>query len=215
MVYFLHYMVARKITVAQGSLTDGKGDVLINASNTNLELGSGVSGAIRQACGPGYQSYLVEQLQTRVGGPMHPGEVLITDAGSNQNARYVAHAAIMDYRQGFTGSSYPTLALVESCYARLWEAIADLHEPGLSVAVVALGAGTGQLGVREPIAKACVTLCDFFAGAREAAIGDVCFYGYDLVEYIATVEVVSAYFDLPPDSVEPEVAKYLRERESP
>jgi O-acetyl-ADP-ribose deacetylase (regulator of RNase III) len=40
-------MVAPRIAVVQGSLTDGQEAVLVNASNTNLSLGSGVSGAIR------------------------------------------------------------------------------------------------------------------------------------------------------------------------
>ncbi len=210
MVYFVHCMHTRKVRVAQGSLTDGTQDVLINASNTNLELGSGVSGAIRQACGPNYQAYLLEQLQSRCAGPLEPGGVLITGAGTHPNARYVAHAATMDYRQGFTGSSYPTLELVEQCYARIWNALADLGEDKLSVAVVALGAGTGQLGVRAPMEKACETLRDFLAGPRASAIGDLCFYGFSLVEHIATLEAVSRHFVVPPETLDPEVLAYMR-----
>ena len=41
------------IEVVQGSLTDGDERVLVNASNTNAMLGSGVSGAIRR----GQKSY--------------------------------------------------------------------------------------------------------------------------------------------------------------
>lgn len=203
-------MSSRKVRVAQGSLTEGSQDVLINAGNTNMELGSGVSGAIRQACGAGYQDYLHEQLQIQCGGPLEPGAVLITGAGTHPNARYVAHAAIMDYRQGFTGSSYPSLELVEQSYARIWNALADLGEDGLSVAIVALGAGTGQLGARAPMEKACETLRTFLDGPRASAIGDLCFYGYSLIEYIATVEAVSRYFSVPPETLEPEVLAYMR-----
>jgi O-acetyl-ADP-ribose deacetylase (regulator of RNase III) len=203
-------MDSRKVRVAQGSLTEGTQDVLINASNTNLELGSGVSGAIRQACGPKYQAYLAEQLQARCGGPMAPGEVLLTDAGTHPNAKYVAHAAIMDYRQGFTGSSYPTIELVEQSYARIWNAIADLGEDGLSIAIVALGAGTGQLGARAPMERACKTLIEFLSGPRAGAIGDLCFYGYSLVDYIATVEAVTRHFVVPPETLDPEVLAYMQ-----
>jgi O-acetyl-ADP-ribose deacetylase (regulator of RNase III) len=143
---------------------------------------------------------------------MAPGEVLITNAGKHPHARYVAHAAVMDYRQGFTGSSYPTLELVEKSYARIWQELAKLGERNLSVAVVALGAGTGKLGVRGPVEKACRTLKAFLEGPGADAIGDISFFGYNLVEYIATVEMVSNYFQLPPDSILPEVAAHLEGR---
>ena len=141
---------------------------------------------------------------------MAPGEVCVTNAGTHPNAKYVAHAAIMDYRQGFTGSSYPTLELVEQSYARIWNALADLGEDGLSVAIVALGAGTGQLGARAPMEKACETLRDFLDGPRASAIGDLCFYGFSLVDYIATVEAVSRHFVVPPETLDPEVLAYMR-----
>ena len=48
--------------VVHGSLTDGAETVLVNASNTNCELGSGVSGAIRRACGLGYQEHIMAAL---------------------------------------------------------------------------------------------------------------------------------------------------------
>jgi len=108
-----------QITVVQGSLTEGSETLLVNASNTNAALGSGVSSAIRQGCGPGYQDHITRELAEAFGGPMLPGQVLVTDAGTHPRARWVAHVAVMDYREGFTGKSFPTLAVIEDCCKNL------------------------------------------------------------------------------------------------
>lgn len=199
----------RRFFVESGSLTDGSCDVLINAGNTNMKLGSGVSGALRTACGAGYQEYLFEELRGHCVESLLPGQVLMTSAGNHPTAKYVAHAAVMDYRKGFTGSSYPSLELVAQSYASIWEQVAMQPETSLSVAVVALGGGTGQLGARGPMEKACLTLRSFLAGPNQSSIGDVTFYGYTLPEYIATIEVVSQYFRIPRESLPSEVIRYL------
>jgi O-acetyl-ADP-ribose deacetylase (regulator of RNase III) len=187
-----------QIEVKRGSLTEGDERVLVNASNTNVALGSGVSGAIRAACGAGYQAAITQALQERFGGPMEPGQVLITDAGKHPRARWVAHVAVMDYRQGFSGSSYPDLLLIRRACARLWPAIEALPgaEP-LSVAMVALGAGTGNLGVRGPVQAACETLQAHIEGHPGSRIGRVAFYGYSLPEFASTLSVVSRFFPVP------------------
>lgn len=183
--------MALEVLLAQGSLTAGREGVLVNASNTNARLGSGVSGAIRAACGgDAYQHHLFAELERQKRGPMEPGDVMITDAGSHPHARYVAHVAVMDYREGFTARSFPTLDLVRAACARLWSAIEGIEEPSLSVAMVALGAGTGQLGVRGPTEAACETLL----AANVRRIERVVFYGFDVVELAAIASVVTRHF---------------------
>jgi O-acetyl-ADP-ribose deacetylase (regulator of RNase III) len=177
----------------RGSLTDGDEILLVNASNTNAALGSGVSGAIRRACGAGYQEHIVKELERRFGGPMEPGDVLVTDAGAHPRARWVAHVAVMDYREGFTGRSFPTLALIERASANLWRAVEAVPEP-VTVAMVALGAGTGQLGVREPTRIACETLAAHLAATPQTKIARVTFYGWELYEHMAIADVVRAAF---------------------
>jgi O-acetyl-ADP-ribose deacetylase (regulator of RNase III) len=177
------------IAVARGSLTDGAETLLVNASNTNVALGSGVSAAIRGACGRGYQEHIASILQDRRGGPMPPGDVLITDAGSHPSARWVAHVAVMDYREGFTGSSFPTLDLIRRACANLWRAIDELPED-VTVAMVALGAGTGQLGVRNPTRLACETLL----ASPPSRVKGVTFYGFTLPEHLAVAETVTGIF---------------------
>lgn len=61
-------------------------DAIVNAANTNLILGGGVAGAIRNAGGPSIQ----EECNTK--GPIEVGEAVMTNAG-NLKAKCVIHAA--------------------------------------------------------------------------------------------------------------------------
>lgn len=197
------------VEVAQGSLVEGDARVLVNASNTNVQLGSGVSGAIRRACGPGFQEHLVEALRARFGGPMAPGEVLVTDAGTHPTAKWVAHVAVMDYREGMHGGSFPDLARVRASCVKLWDALEHLEDTKLSVAMVALGTGTGGLGLRDSVEMACATLTEHLRTREHSRMDRVVFYGYSLPEYAATVDVVSRFFELPEGSVPREVTEFV------
>jgi O-acetyl-ADP-ribose deacetylase (regulator of RNase III) len=179
------------LEIAQGSLTDGNELVLVNASNTNAELGTGVSGAIRRSCGPGFQEHVTRTMRTTFGSLMEPGDVFLTHAGKHPTARWVAHVAVMDYRQGFSADSYPTKDLIATCCKNLWETLEKSAEPSLSVAMVALGAGTGQLGVRYPTEVACDTLFTHHLKNPKSKIQKVVFYGYELNEFLVIAEVLS------------------------
>ncbi len=197
--------------VVHGSLTDGAEKVLVNASNTGCQLGSGVSGAIRRACGPGYQAHILAALHARFGSSMPPGAVLITDAGTHPHAQYVAHVAVMDYRHGVGADSFPSLSLIRQSGALLWQELESLRSAApLSVAMVALGGGTGRLGVRQPTEVICQTLTEHLNRHRDTLLGQLVFYGYELPEYLAMVEVVGAHFPLEPGSVSDEVLDYLK-----
>ena len=176
-----------QVSLRQGSLTDGDEDVLVNASNTGVMLGSGVSAAIRAACGAGYQEHIASLLRERFGGPMKPGDVLVTDAGRATRARFVAHVAVMDYRPGSPEGAPPTLDRIRTGCRNLWRAIDAIDTDGpLSVAMVALGAGVGGLGVTDPVEIAYDTLFE----EDRAKIGHVVFYGYAPHEFRAIEEVV-------------------------
>jgi len=177
-----------EVSLKQGSLTDGDETLLVNASNTNLQLGSGVSGAIRKACGTRFQDALDELLEKR-GGPLEPGDVIITGAGAHRRARYIAHVAVMDYRSGVSASSFPSLARLKGGCEKLWAAIDALPED-VSVAMVALGAGTGGLGLTDSVEVACRTLQ--IAAPKRAT--RVTFYGFALHEHLATAGVVCRFF---------------------
>ncbi|CAM3901862.1 hypothetical protein G4177_25615 [Corallococcus sp. ZKHCc1 1396] len=200
-----------QIDVALGSLTDGAERVLVNASNTNVQLGSGVSRAIRLACGAAYQEHITQALEARFHGPMAPGQVLVTDAGEHPRAKWVAHVAVMDYRQGLSGDSAPDLARIQACCVNLWSALEALPDDGapLSVAMVALGAGTGGLGVNDPVRIACTTLKHHLSAREHSRIGRVVFYGFELPQYLNTLEVVTRHLPLPEDGLPAEVREYL------
>lgn len=194
-----------RVELREGSLTEGTETVLVNASNTNAELGSGVSAAIRQACGKGYQQAVFDELQRVFHGPMEPGEVLLTHAGSAPHAKWVAHVAVMDYREGFTGGSFPTLERIEQACQRLWPKLDALPGGPHSVAMVALGAGTGNLGVVEPIKVAARTLL----AAQPRHLERVCFYGYSLPEYVAAAGALVEFFPEVRATLPPEVLRLL------
>lgn len=197
-----------KVLIKQGSLTDGDESVLVNASNTNAQLGTGVSAAIRQACGKGYQEKLLAELERQFQGPMKPGQVMLTDAGTHPRAKWVAHVAVMDYRQGFNGSSFPTVDTIRTACEQLWdvvEGIGDLQ----SVAMVALGAGTGNLGVAEPIRIAAETLKAHVAIHRNTRIERVAFYGFQMPEYVAMAHVLASHYPEVKAQLPPEVQKLV------
>ncbi len=192
-----------QVALKQGSLTDGDETLLVNASNTNLQLGSGVSGAIRRACGTAFQGALDALLEKR-GGPLEPGDVVVTGAGAHRRVRYIVHVAVMDYRSGVSASSFPSLERVRSGCEKLWAAIDALHED-VSVAMVALGAGTGGLGVVDSTEVACRTL----QAAAPKRITRITFYGFALHEHVAMAGVVCRFFPEAAGSLSAEVKELL------
>lgn len=117
-----------KIEVQEADITKLDVDAILNAANTNLELGGGVAGAIRRAGGPEIQRECDER------GPIELGDAVETGAGELP-AKWVIHAATMHLggptsaeiiRQATAG----TLKVADSLGVR-------------SLALVALGTGVG------------------------------------------------------------------------
>ncbi|MEW5739441.1 MAG: macro domain-containing protein [Myxococcota bacterium] len=199
-----------KIEFVQGSLTDGAESVLVNASNTGATLGSGVSGAIRRACGPAFQGQVHELLQAKFHGPMSPGQVLITHAGAHPRAKWVAHVAVMDYRRGMGPQSFPTLETINRGCQQLWDALESIEgKERLSVAMVALGAGTGDLGVAEPTRIAAETLQAHLARVPNSRIERVRFYGYLDHELWPMAEALVKVFPEVRDQLSPELRRRI------
>ncbi len=199
-----------KVFLKQGSLTDGDESVLVNASNTNAQLGTGVSAAIRQACGKGYQEKVLAALDHHFHGPMKPGQILLTHAGTHPRAVWCAHVAVMDYREGFTGQSFPTIDLIRTACERLWDVIEGIPGAGAqSVAMVALGAGTGNLGVAESTRIGAETLQAHVAIHKNTRIERVTFYGFQLPDYVAMAHVLVKYFPEVKDQLPPEVRAFV------
>mgnify|MGYP000601521691 CR=1 FL=1 len=74
--------------VSQGDIAAQSADVLVNAANTSLRMGSGVAGALKRAAGSGLPKEAASK------GPIELGGVVATDA-YDLDAEWVIHAAAM------------------------------------------------------------------------------------------------------------------------
>ena len=81
-------MATPRIVIKQGDITAESVDAVVNAANTELQLGAGVAGAIRHRGGPSIQA------ECNAHGPIALGEAAVTGAG-DLPARHVIHAASM------------------------------------------------------------------------------------------------------------------------
>lgn len=77
-----------ELRVIQGDIAAQSADVLVNAANTRLVMGSGVAGALKRAAGSG----LPKEAESK--GPVELGKVAATDA-YGLDAEWVIHAAAM------------------------------------------------------------------------------------------------------------------------
>jgi O-acetyl-ADP-ribose deacetylase (regulator of RNase III) len=117
-----------------GDITRQHVDAIVNAANTDLQLGAGVAGAIRRAGGPAIQEEC-----DRVG-PIPLGEAAIT-GGGNLPAAWVIHAAGMHLGGGVSA---------QACADATRHSLQRAAEKGLkSVAFPAIGTGVGGLGMGE------------------------------------------------------------------
>ncbi|MDX1387060.1 MAG: macro domain-containing protein [bacterium] len=118
-----------KIHILQGDITDSECQAIVNAANTDLWLGSGVAGAISKKGGPSIQKECSEI------GPVDLGEAAVT-SGGDLKAKYVIHAASMDFDNPTTEESlYDS---VKNCLIRAEEL--ELN----SIAFPAIGTGVGE-----------------------------------------------------------------------
>jgi O-acetyl-ADP-ribose deacetylase (regulator of RNase III) len=82
-------ILAGRIEIQQGDLTEMSTEAIVNAANNDLQLGGGVAGAIRRKGGPKIQAECNEIGTIPVGG------AAIT-SGGDLKARHVIHAASME-----------------------------------------------------------------------------------------------------------------------
>jgi O-acetyl-ADP-ribose deacetylase (regulator of RNase III) len=78
-----------EFTVVQGDITEQRADALVNAANTDIQMGGGVAGALRNAAGEAIQREADRK------SPIGLGEAVETDA-YDLDAEYVVHAATME-----------------------------------------------------------------------------------------------------------------------
>lgn len=123
-----------RIHIEEGDLTRAPVDAIVNAANTQLLLGSGVAGAIRDGGGPAIQA------ECDAHGPVPLGGAALTGAGTLA-ARHVIHAAGMEL-----GGSVDEQSL-RACTRRSLELA---REHGLSsLAFPAIGTGVGGFSLQR------------------------------------------------------------------
>jgi len=118
---------AAVVQLRTGDITAIAADAVINASNTQLRLGSGVSGALRRACGPALQAEMSAHA------PIEPGGLAVTSAHELMTASRILHVA--------TASGEADV--IRRALANILSYGSD-HALG-AVAIPALGMGTGGL----------------------------------------------------------------------
>lgn len=123
-----------RILLSEGDLTALAVDAIVNAANTELILGSGVAGAIRERGGPSIQA------ECRAHGPIGLGEAALTGAGQLP-AKHVIHAAAMQ-----PGAEVTEDALRAATRASL--ALANEHRLR-TIAFPAIGTGVGGLPMQR------------------------------------------------------------------
>ncbi|HCK24822.1 MAG TPA: RNase III inhibitor, partial [Bacteroides graminisolvens] len=93
-------------TIVRQDITKMKVDAIVNAANTELQMGGGVCGAIFKAAGATQLQAACDKLA-----PIKTGEAVITP-GFNLLAKYVIHAAGPVFRGGKSGEEEQ----LRSCY---------------------------------------------------------------------------------------------------
>lgn len=148
-----------RIEVSPESITATGAEVVVNASNERAVLGSGVSGALRGACGPRLQKEMDEALRAR-GGILAPDDCLVTSAGDATAFRHVLHVAAVDFRT----DPITSLDRVRHCTRAAMQAahrLADREGKALSIAFPLLGTGVGGLDREEVFAAMLEELGNF------------------------------------------------------
>jgi O-acetyl-ADP-ribose deacetylase (regulator of RNase III) len=119
------------VVIRTGDITSVVADAVVNASNTQLKLGSGVSGALRRACGPGLQAEL-----SQLGG-VSVDAMAVTGAYDLTTTERILHVPTVSGRP-------------EDVRRALDNVLRYCTEHRLrSVAIPALGTGSGGLAVTD------------------------------------------------------------------
>lgn len=144
------------MTVHVVSLTDPElgADAIVNAGNPHLGLGSGVSGAIRDACGgQAFQSLVRQAWTEEFDEPLQPEDCLVTSAGSATAFRWVLHVAAVDYKRPDPETGGPSgPSRIQRCAASAFREACMLSREHLNgqplvLGMPLLGAGHGGVGV--------------------------------------------------------------------
>ena len=162
-------------------VTEPDATFIVNASNTQLLLGSSVSMAFKRHCGRELEEEMQRKLESIDGG-VHHGDVVATSAGKATNFRYALHAAVMNYAPGVRhDAKKPTLDTIRTILENIepyLEWFAAHHAPQMKLVLPLLGCGVGGLDKREVL-----SLYRTFFEREVAYACEVVVYGYSAEDY--------------------------------
>ncbi len=129
-----HTLNGLSLLILKGDITEQSCDVLVNAANNHLWMGSGVAGALKKAGG------IEIEREAMAKGPIEVGTAVATSAGQ-LDARWIVHTAVM-------GQDLETTPEIIYRAARAALELAD--ELGAAVvALPALGTGVGGVALED------------------------------------------------------------------
>ena len=177
------------IRIRQGNLMEEPdATFIVNASNTKLLLGSGVSMAFKRHCGWELQ-HEMDAIRDARGDTIRPSEVVQTSSGRATNFRYALHAAIMNYHLRMRDPARnPTLETIENTLKNI-EAIVLSYRPQenetIKLVLPLMGCGVGGLDKADVIGL----YREFFSRKIDVAC-TVVIYGYSGEDYALLKEII-------------------------
>jgi len=140
-----------ELNLLKGNITDIETDFIVNASNTTLRLGSGISMVLKRACGPKLQESMDKIRETVYAKNLliNQGDVYATNTYELHNAKYVLHAAVINYNPGVKQfESKPSLQTIKDILENTIPYILWFEDKFKSSPVIAfpyIGCGVGGL----------------------------------------------------------------------
>lgn len=170
--------MAYSIKVKQGDLLkEENATFIVNASNTQLMLGSGVSMAFKRDCGAELQQEMKALLNQREN-RLKQGDVVLTSSGKAANFKYALHVVVMDYEIGTKpDDKFPQLEHIRIALQKIEDYLvyyAQNGESHLKLVLPLLGCGVGRLDKEEVI-----KLYKAFFSRNTELDCEVIVYGYD------------------------------------
>lgn len=173
-----------KITIKQGNLLEEENATfIVNASNTKLLLGSGVSFAFKRHCGRELQDVMNNAYKLIK--HLEKGDVVFTGSAKAKNFEYTIHGAIMDYNKGVRGNEkLPSIMTIKNILynieSSLQKYIKSTKEQNIKLVIPLLGCGMGGLDKNNVIR----TYFDFFSRTLDFDMTcEVVIYGYSSEDF--------------------------------
>ncbi len=137
-----------KIIPKLGNLVDENSDFIVNASNTALELGSGVSRAFFCKCGGNEFQKILYSLKSD---NLKQGDV-VRSISNAKNFDFALHACIMNYTKKSLPKN-PTLDTIKMCLKNIENKLIEyamiFKKDKISLALPLMGCGVGGLDKKE------------------------------------------------------------------